>query len=226
MISEPELEGGTPFETAEVLTEERERTPRPPRGRRPWLWALGGAVAASAVWGAGLYAYERGRPDPGVDLGGYQAVDDLCERAGLKGMAAVLGERGSAGTGPELREPALEQRSCTVNFGKGDREQSVNVTYTLHKQTDPGPEFAALAKGFDMTEPIGGVGEQAFFGDAGEDGGILRVLDGQAVLELNVYRTYYENEEGEVVEQGAPDLSGVDVPLTQDALALMAALKK
>ncbi|MFJ5706013.1 hypothetical protein [Streptomyces sp. NPDC093105] len=225
MISEPELEGGAPYATVEVLTEERERTPRPPRGRRPWLWALGGALVASAVWGAGLYAYS-GRTEPGVDLGGYKTVDDLCALAELKGMAAVLGERGGDGTGPDLDDPALERRSCTASFGTGDREQNVNITYTLHKRTDPGPEFAALAKGFDLMEPIGGVGEQAFFGDAGEDGGALRVLDGQAVLEFGVYRTHYETEEGEVVQRGAPDLSGVDVPLTHDALALMAALKK
>ncbi|MEU2546266.1 hypothetical protein ABZ618_12665 [Streptomyces roseolus] len=226
MISEPELEGGAPFETAEVLTEERApRPPRPPRGRTPWLWALGGAAVASAVWGAGLYASGQ-RTEPGPDLGGYRAVDDLCARAELKGMAAVLGKRGSAGAGPEVADPVLEQRSCTVNFGEGDREQSVNVTYTLHRVTDPGPEFAARAKYSNLTEPVGGVGEQAFFGGQGEDGGTLRVLDGQAVLELDVYRTYYETEEGVVVEQGAPDLSGADVPLTQDALALLAALKK
>ncbi|GAA3074935.1 hypothetical protein GCM10017562_48660 [Streptomyces roseofulvus] len=226
MISEPELEGGAPYATVEVLTEERERTPRPPRGRAPWLWAVGGAVVASAVWGAGLYAHGLVRSEPGVDLGGYEEVDDLCVLAELKGMGAVLGERIADATNPDLDDPALQRRSCTVAFGEGEREQSVNITYTLHKLTDPGPEFAALAKGFDLMEPIGGVGEQAFFGDAGEDGGVLRVLDGQAVLELDVYRTHYETEDGEIVQRGAPDLSGVDVPLTQDALALMAALKK
>ncbi|MFE5792905.1 hypothetical protein ACFQ8C_10030 [Streptomyces sp. NPDC056503] len=226
MISEPELEGGAPFESVEVLTEERApRAPRPPRARRPWLWALGGAAVASAVWGAGLYAYEP-RAEATPDLGGYKTVRDLCERAELKGMAAVLGKRGVAGDGPEMDDPALEQRSCSVNFGEGDREQTVNVSYTLHRATDPGPEFAALARYFELTEPIGGVGERAFFGDRGEDGGMLRVLDGQAVLEIEVSRTYYESEDGELVERGAPDLSGVDVPLTQDALALMAALKK
>ncbi|MEU3604416.1 hypothetical protein AB0E83_02940 [Streptomyces sp. NPDC035033] len=223
MISEPELEGGAPFDTVEVVTEER--GPRPPRDRRPWLWGLGGAVLASAVWAGGLYAYGQ-RAEPGPDLGGHGTVDDLCERAELEGLGAVLGERGQAGGGPDLDHPALEQRSCSVNFGEGDREQTVTITYILHRKTDPGPEFEAMAKYFELTEPIAGVGEQAFFGDRGEDGGVLRVLDGQAVLELEVYRTYYETEDGEVVERGAPDLSGIDVPLTQDARALLAALKK
>ncbi|MFC9729408.1 hypothetical protein [Streptomyces roseolus] len=222
MISEPELEGGAPFETAEVLTEER--APRPPRGRTPWAWALGGALAASVLWGGGLYAY-AGRQPEGVDLRGYASVEDLCARAELKSLEAVLGDRSGSGTGPYLDEPTLSESSCSVDFGKGERQQGVQITYTLHKQTDPGPEFAARAKQVDLTEPVGGVGEQAFFSGS-EDGGTLRVLDGQAVLEFSLYRTYIEDENGEMVERGAPDLSGLDVPLTQDALALLAALRK
>ncbi|MFF7811912.1 hypothetical protein ACFZCF_08330 [Streptomyces sp. NPDC007945] len=225
MISEPELEGGAPFETAEVLTEERApRPPRPRRGRMPWLWALGGAAIASAVWGAGLYAF-AGRQPEGVDLRGYTSVEDLCARAELKSLEAVLGDRSGSGAGPYLDEPTLSESSCSVNFGKGEREQDVQITYTLHKQIDPGPEFAARAKQVDLIEPVGGVGEQAFFSGS-EDGGTLRVLDGQAVLEFSLYRTYIENEKGQTVERGAPDLSGLDVPLTQDALALLAALRK
>ncbi|MFC9488859.1 hypothetical protein ACFTZM_22580, partial [Streptomyces hydrogenans] len=102
----------------------------------------------------------------------------------------------------------------------------VEVRYTLHKGADPGIEFAARAKHEGLLLPVAGVGEQAFFGDRGEDGGTLRVLDGQAVVQLDIYRNWYENDDGEAVEQGAPDLSGIDVPMTQDALALLAALKK
>ncbi|MFG3192081.1 hypothetical protein [Streptomyces omiyaensis] len=224
MISEPELEGGAPFVTAEVLTEER--PPRPPRGRRPWLWAFGGAVLASAVWGAGLYAYGAGQRDEGVELGGYRPVEELCERAGLKGLSVVLGKRGTAGIGPFLDEPVLSESSCFVSFGEGDREQGASVTYTLHKKADPEVEFAARAKYSDLFEPIAGVGEQAFFGDRGEDGGTLRVLDGQAVVQIEVHRNYYEDEDGEMAEAVGPDLSGIDVPMTQDLLALLAALKK
>ncbi|MFD4374409.1 hypothetical protein [Streptomyces sp. NPDC058486] len=224
MISEPELVGGAPFETAELLTEARE--PRPPRARRPWLWALGGAAVASAVWGAGLYAYDSGRQSEGVDLGGYEAVEELCERAELKGLAMVLGDPAGTGPGPFLDEPALSESSCSSSFGEDDTMQSVEIRYTLHKETDPGAEFAARAKQEDLIVPIAGVGEQAFFGDRGEDGGSLRVLDGQAVVQIDVYRSYYETEEGVAVAEGAPDLSGIDVPMTQDALALLAALRK
>ncbi|MER5735891.1 hypothetical protein ABT117_09465 [Streptomyces sp. NPDC002262] len=225
MISEPELEGGAPFEATEVLTEER--APRPRRARPPWRWALGGALAASVLWGGGLYAYHAGQRQPeGVDLRGYESVEDLCERAELKGLEAVLGDRsGSGGTGPYLDEPAMSESSCSAEFGEGERQQGVEITYTLHKQTDPGPEFAARAKQHDLTEPIGGVGEQAFFSGS-EDGGRMWVLDGQAVLEFSLYRNYIEDENGEVTERGAPDLTGIDVPLSQDALALLAALRK
>ncbi|MFJ5780542.1 hypothetical protein [Streptomyces hydrogenans] len=226
MISEPELEGGAPFGTTELLTEERAPRPRPRRtGSRP-LWALGGALLASALWGGGLYAYEAGRTDEGVDLGGLEAVEDLCERADLKALAMVLGERGATGPGPYLEDPVLSESSCSATFGQGDREQGVEVRYTLHKGADPGIEFAARAKHEGLLLPVAGVGEQAFFGDRGEDGGTLRVLDGQAVVQLDIYRDWYENEDGEAVEQGAPDLSGIDVPMAQDALALLAALKK
>ncbi|MFB7276639.1 hypothetical protein ACFCZV_05990 [Streptomyces hydrogenans] len=224
MISEPELEGGAPFGTTEVLTEERE--PRPRRSVPRPLWALGGALAASALWAGGLYAYDAGRPDGGVDLGGFQGVEDLCERAGLKGLGMVLGERGATGPGPFLDDPVLSESSCSVNYGRGDREQSVEVRYTLHKGADPGIEFAARAKHEGLLLPVAGVGEQAFFGDRGEDGGTLRVLDGQAVVQLDLYRSWYENEDGETVDQSALDLSGIDVPMTQDALELLAALKK
>ncbi|MGW1012010.1 hypothetical protein ACWD4X_18515 [Streptomyces termitum] len=231
MISEPEFVGGADFDGREVLTE---ADPPPSaardRSRRPWAWALTGALVASALWGGGLYGYGRwsdGREEEAADLGGYRVVENLCQRAGLKALEAVLGKRsGASGSSPSLDEPALAQSSCSVTFGEGDREQGVEVVYTLHKVTDPGPEFGALAKYHGLAKPVGGVGEEAYFADHGEDGGELRVLDGQAVLELSPHRSYYEDENGEAVEQGVPDLSGIDVPMAQDALALLAELRK
>ncbi|MFF9149979.1 hypothetical protein ACF1BN_34570 [Streptomyces sp. NPDC014861] len=223
MISEPELVDGAPFGTAEVPAEEGE--PRPPRGRRPWLWGLGGALVASALWGAGLYAYGLAQRDEGVDLGGYKPVEAFCDAARMKAMALVLGERIEGGPGRFLDEPALSESSCYINFGEGERQQSATVSYTLHKKIDPEVEFDARAKHSDLILPVSGVGERAFFGDRGEDGGAMLVLDGQAVVQIDIYRSYYENEDGEPGE-GAPDLSGIDVPMTQDVLALLAELKK
>ncbi|MER7945941.1 hypothetical protein ABTY59_00950 [Streptomyces sp. NPDC096079] len=224
MISEPELVGGEGFDAPEVLTEVP--PPRPPRARRPWLWALGGAVLASAVWGGGLYAYGQ-KKEPGPALGGYTAEVDLCGVAKLKALGGILGKRSQDGVGPEMNEPAVYETSCSMAFGDPDAGYSATLTYSLHKVTDPEPEFAARAKYADLTTPIGGLGEQAWFTDSGGDGGELRILDGHAEIELSIYRQYSTDANGNPLGEGKwLDLSGIDVPMTQDMLALMAVLKK
>ncbi|MFF1507457.1 hypothetical protein [Streptomyces sp. NPDC058326] len=222
MISEPELVGGAGFDAPEVLTETP--PPREPRPRRPWLWALGGVVAASAVWGGGLYAYERGK-EPGPDLGGYRAVESLCEVAELKALAGVLGKRSQDGAGFTVDEPAISESSCVVTFGPPETGQSVDITYTLHRTIDPGAEFEVRARQFGVIQELDGIGEQAFFDDHGGEGGTLRILDGQAEISFDMYRQNHEVD-GRLVVTEPLDLSGIDVPMSQDALALMKALKK
>ncbi|MFF5918331.1 hypothetical protein ACFY8C_08295 [Streptomyces flavochromogenes] len=223
MISEPEFVGTVEFDDPEVLTETP--PPRPPRSRRPWLWALGGAVLASAVWGGGLYAYGQ-KKDPGPDLGGYKPVEEFCKVAELKGLAGALGKRIDAGFGPSLDEPAISESSCQITFGSAEAGPSVSVTYTLHKVTDPGPEFAARTQQHGVLQKVEGVGEQAFFDDESGQGGRLRVLDGQAEFDFQVYAQGGYEVDGKLIEPPPVDLSGIDVPMTQDALALMQALKK
>ncbi|MFE9739792.1 hypothetical protein [Streptomyces sp. NPDC006477] len=223
MISEPELVGGVAFENPEVLTETP--PPRPPRARRPWLWALGGAVVASAVWGGGLYAYGQ-KKEPGPDLGGYKPVEKLCELAELKALGTVLGKRSQDGAGFVVDEPSMSESSCSITYGPVDTPgQSVDVTYTLHKTIDPGPEFAVRARQFGVIQELDGIGEQAFFDDHDGQGGTLRILDGQAEITINMFRQDYEVN-GKLVKTKWIDFTGIDVPMTQDALALMAALKK
>ncbi|WP_024758660.1 hypothetical protein [Streptomyces exfoliatus] len=228
MISEPELDGGDGFVTSEVLTETPPPgSPAPPRARRPWLWALGGAVLASAVWGGGLYAYEKRQGGPGPDLGGYKPVENLCKAAELKALGTILGERSADGEGPSLDDPAVYETFCPVSFGPPESGFSVSLTYTLHKVSDPGPEFEARAKYVELTTPVDGIGEKAFFDDRGGEGGEFRVLDGQVEINLSVYRQYETDEQGTPLEGLPPiDLSGIEVPMTQDLLAVMAALKK
>ncbi|MFB8078142.1 hypothetical protein [Streptomyces sp. NPDC056013] len=224
MISEPELDGDTSYESTEVLTEER--APRPPGPRRPWLWALGGAVVASAVWGGALYAVQRGE-EPGPDLGGYRQVADFCGRAPLKALSGILGKRSVDGTGPEMDDPAVYEASCSMVFGPPESGYSVSVTYTLHRVVDPGPEFAARAEYYGLAMPVDGVGEAAFFDGRGGEGGELKVLDGQVEITISIYQQYGTDADGKPIEMKNPiDLSGIEVPMSQDALALMAALKK
>ncbi|KOX40324.1 hypothetical protein ADL08_22770 [Streptomyces sp. NRRL F-6492] len=215
--------GGAGFERPEVLTEAP--PPRPPRARRPWLWALGGAVAASAVWGGGLYAYGREEP-AGVDLKGYRQVEDLCEVARLEALTDALGKRRDNGSSPTVDEPAIGEMSCTVGFGPEGGEQSVGITYTLHKMVDPGPEFEARAQQFGLLKKVDGIGEQAFFDDMEKEGGRLRVLDGPAEFQIDIVSQDYMLNGEEITSGTRADLSGIDVPMTQDLLALMAALKK
>ncbi|WP_030692788.1 hypothetical protein [Streptomyces globisporus] len=225
MISEPELVGGVGFDAPEVLTEAP--PPRPPRARRPWLWALGGAVLASAVWGGGLYAYQQ-RQDPGPDLGGYRDAADFCRTLKLKALEGVLGKAGQDGDGASIKDPALFQAGCSITFGPPDKGYSASITYTLHKKADPGPEFAPKTDQGGAAQPVGGLGEQAFFDQSGNDGAQLVVLDGQAEFELGIWAQYnYDSTKGEATQSTRQiDLSGIDVPMTQDLLALMAALKK
>ncbi|MFE6850548.1 hypothetical protein ACFVDH_07125 [Streptomyces sp. NPDC057674] len=228
MISEPELDGDTSYESTEVLTEER--APRPPGPRRPWLWALGGAVVASAVWGGALYAVQRGE-EPGPDLGGYTSVlreEELCELAKLKALGGILGKRNVDGNGPVMDEPAISEASCSAGFGPEEASQTVEVRYTLHKVIDPAHEFEAKARQAGILRRIDGIGEQAWFDDASGQGGTLWILDGQAEIELSLYWQVPYDESGNPIDDAVeqPDLSGIDVPMSQDALALIAALKK
>ncbi|MFI9292722.1 hypothetical protein [Streptomyces gardneri] len=248
MISEPELDGGDYFVVSEVLTETPPPgPPGPPRARRPWLWALGGAVVASAVWGGGLYAYEQ-RQDQGPDMRGYKSTASLCEAAELKGLVGVLGKRsidsgwdsssqggadsgvdsGSVG-GAEGAEPTvLEIAQCSLMFGPTETGYSGDVTYTRHLVTDPGPEFDALARRYGEVEPYEGLGEKAYLSVYDNMGAELRVLDGQVEISISFNETSGWNEDvDEPTRQTKQvDLSGVEVPLAQDMLALMAALKK
>ncbi|MEU6621805.1 hypothetical protein ABZ926_13665 [Streptomyces litmocidini] len=228
MISEPELVGGEEFDAPEVLTDvPPPRPPRPSRARRPWLWALGGAVLASAVWGGGLYAYQQ-RRDPGPDLGGYRDAEDFCRTLRLKALEGVLGKPGQDGDGESIKDPALFRVGCSITFGPPDKGYSASITYTLHKKSDPGPEFAPKNNRGGAMQSVDGLGEQAFFDQSGNEGAQLVALDGQAEFELSIWSQYdYDSSTGEAtVNTREIDLSGIDVPMTQDLLALMAALKK
>ncbi|MCT4355533.1 hypothetical protein M5362_20565 [Streptomyces sp. Je 1-79] len=240
MISEPELIGGEDFPAAQVLDRDSRESrdprqsreplePRRPRPRRPWLWALGGAVVASAVWAGGLYAYERSR-DEGVDLRGYRTVENLCERAELKALSVVLGKKSVDQETPTEKHPALDRAVCFATLGSPETGYSVQVVYELHKVTDPGPEFEPLLSVWASdAEPVEGLGEQAYVHrDEGDGGAWIRVLDGQAELEISFsdQQTWSPEKGQAVTETKKVDLSGIETVLVQDLTALMAALKK
>ncbi|MFG2643041.1 hypothetical protein ACGFYP_18990 [Streptomyces sp. NPDC048370] len=231
MISEPELVGGEEFPAGQVLAPEPAE-PKPPRTGRPWLWALGGAVVASAVWAGGLYAYGRSQ-EGGPDLAGYGTVADLCARAELKGLVGALGAKASDVGASAENHAALDTAHCSLTLGAPDTGHGVSISYRLHKVTDPGPEFAARHEGSSWGDfqRVDGVGETGFFLlHPGDEGAEMAVLDGQVELEISVSAQSVWDEDADT---GRPakgtakvDLSGIDTLLAQDLTALMAALKK
>lgn len=231
MISEPELVGGPAFPEPGApvyVPPPPSREESPSRSRRPWLWALGGAVAASAVWAGGLVAYDRYAATEGPDLRGYRAVDP-CRAGSFHGLSSALGRRGEFSTPMELDRPGLYRIVCSVALdAKKPVYHSVEVTYRLHRVIDPRPEFEAR-----MTDPyenngdrIDGIGDIAFLNDS-DDAMVLDVLDGQAELRIAVNSGVEWNGEGE--QPPAPprlDPAALRTYLVEDAHELMTALKK
>ncbi|MDH2392414.1 hypothetical protein QCN29_27280 [Streptomyces sp. HNM0663] len=247
MISEPELVSEDGYGQAELPGEHRESAgadretmdaERPVRRMPPWVWALAGAVGASALWAGGLYAYDR----MGPDLGGYRATENLCEEAELSALTGALGQ--IAGASPQSAEHrVLDRAMCHLELRPADYEPmvdedgntydmtpSASVTYELHKKADPETEFeATVAAPLDLfigekpsAKKIEGLGERAHLLSDGADARSLVVLDGQARLSLSVSPGYAES--GEM----RPDLStiGIEKLLVDDMKALMERLKR
>ncbi|MER7518560.1 hypothetical protein [Streptomyces sp. NPDC126499] len=235
MISEPELVGGPDFPaptpgpalTGPLYPPPPGATPPgpPPRTRRPWLWALGGAVAASALWAGGLVAYDG---DDRPDLGGYRTDRNPCEVAKLEGLGSAIGPKGSAAEEPlKADHPALFEWHCALTLAAKPVPYTLRIGYTLHRVTDPGPEFEArmadpqLSDGGDR---VAGVGEIAYLGGAlGDDS--LRVLDGQAVLSLTLEADNWDEEKEQPIEVPELDPAAVHTYLVEDMQQLMKALK-
>ncbi|WP_405795164.1 hypothetical protein [Streptomyces sp. NBC_01506] len=218
-----------------------------PLRQRPWAWGLAGVLVTSAVWAGGLWAYDRAGPD----LQGYEVSRNLCLDAELPALSASVGEK-SEPYANVREDQALDQATCMVTFEpKGQPKLKdypglrrawvyAEIRYTLHKKTDPGPQFdASLIEPGDRGSAeqtlklVPDVGERAYLvSRPGGESPALEVLDGQAVLSLSVGQvTNYEN-----VDPLDPDLAsdekpvvhlaGLEPAMVEDMLALMDALKK
>ncbi|MFG3380758.1 hypothetical protein [Streptomyces sp. NPDC047999] len=252
MISEPELVGDEPFERpgdrpgavgpgrppdegpGDTVTGGA-GAPGGVRRRPAWWWAFGGALAASALWAAGLTAYQSLALGPGA----YGAVEDLCERTGLAGIREAVGSFEDRGQSESFSHVARDEASCIRSLRPAGYEVPVDeegnelgsmptlyVSYILHKGLDPEPEFEATVRArHEMWEPgtevreLDGPGERAFV-VRGDSDITLDVLDGQAevrlVLSGNVdYRT----------GESSLDVSGLEDVLVEDMRALLGRLK-
>ncbi|MEW1723554.1 hypothetical protein [Streptomyces sp. NPDC093109] len=265
MISEPELEGEEPAApvprprgdgagtapgpdagsgTYETL--DAEGPPGAPARHRPWLWALGGAVVASAVWAGGLYAYDRAGPD----LRGYGVSRNLCLAAELPALADRIGKRTENKAGSD-ETPAVDRAVCQVTLMPGGPSETkegsgpatyanVRIDYIRHKKTDPAPEFEATlteltpsGDGEPTVAGVTGLGDRAYL--VNTTPGVnarLRVLDGRAEFAIDVSLgtvAVVSPVTGTGVDadlSGVFNLSDIEAELISDMTDLMAALKK
>ncbi|MBL1098195.1 hypothetical protein JK363_16250 [Streptomyces sp. 205] len=157
-----------------------------PAGAKVWLWGLGGALVASAVWAGALLATGGfgGDDEPKADLAGYTYTDDLCDPTDTKTFEdegyKADGEDSRSSSNPahsSSQDPALDSMDCNITFkpdGASSGDYSELRFYTsalLHKKTDPQPEFEANYRayedrksssyGYDV-KAVGGLGDEAY----------------------------------------------------------------
>lgn len=257
MISEPEMAGEFGgVDTREVVGGFDEEPGGELRPRRPWQWVLGGAVMASVLWAAALFLY--GGDDPKPDMRGYQLKQDPCPSLQLKAIGAVIAPREPTTKVDSglLRHAALDQIQCSIPLrflagaeqsGKGwFTGYTVGITVALHKKTDPGAEFEARRRVTDdgvlseeQVETVPDLGDRAYLLTRDNGDAELRVLEGGAVLSLDLsVFTYYESEresesESDSEDENAvgdgpelPDLSLYRSAMITDMRDLMSSLKR
>ncbi|MEU9302947.1 hypothetical protein [Streptomyces sp. NPDC048269] len=228
MIGEPELDGE--WEPgSRPAGQARPEAPGEPvrRPARPWLWAVGGALLASAVW-AGTLAVSKDRFSSAPRIA-YRHSADLCKEAPLTSVsgAAVKLVRDVPRRGEHA---ALDWSSCAYSADSTQEGRlffQAQAVVQLHKRTDPGAEFGAspglgtsLWEGVPTgeQEQVPGLGERAVFTRQAK-GPRLQVLDGGAVFTILV---------GWFGEPDAPDPDedAIKAAMIEDMRTLMAALKK
>ncbi len=156
------------------------------RGASGWWWAVGGAVAASAIWASVMFATGSfGESEPSPDLAGYSYTSDLCaatsmtpfENANFK----TKENSGSSSTGANPQHSGAQQTSmdsmwCNTALEQRNASSSdysstwIYNTAALHKKTDPGPEFADSYRSYEKqdssvgyrVESVQGIGDEAY----------------------------------------------------------------
>ncbi|NXY93359.1 hypothetical protein HYE82_02815 [Streptomyces sp. BR123] len=230
MISEPELEGGWEDDRpAPQQQGDAEGTVHRPRA--PWMWALGGAVLASAVWTALPVLQDRSFGAPRV---AYRHTEDLCKETRLdtlvKTTAPVMSNHRA-----HRESPALDWSHCEyfTEWEEKGTSYQMQIMVELHKRTDPAPEFGVAPGPFRESlsntgeaEQVPGLGERALVNGKSPytSGPRLQVLDGGAVFTLSVGWLGDTDETGAGGPQ--PDEDAVKAAMIEDMRILMARLKK
>ncbi|MFJ1567014.1 hypothetical protein ACIOG8_22820 [Streptomyces erythrochromogenes] len=227
MIGEPELDDAWETDRAAQPTEElapREREAGGPGARRPWLWALGGAAIASALWAGGLYALGDRLAAPELS---YRATENLCQDFEAQALGRIAGDlHRYRPMNQQNDHPAVRGAICVLQNGESVSSLRVRTQVDLHHKTDPAAEFdvpplgLAAELGAGRTEAVQGLGERAVLLVAPGDAALqLKVLDGGAVFTIETYST------GSTGNTPA-DTAALQAAMVEDARALLAALKK
>lgn len=248
MISEPEMVGEFGAMTPREIVGDLDREPvGRHRPGRPWLWALGGMVTASALWAAAVFLYGLGGRTP--DTRGYRLAQDVCPSVQLPAIGSAISPRESADMNDSglVSHPALDQVQCFIPLrsrpgaersGTGSfLNYTVVITVALHRKTDPGPEFEARLRITDLgvvpednVRAVPHLGDKAYLITRDLGNAELRVLDGAAVLSLTLsaYR-YYDSEDSAAQAddgQDVPDVSPYQQAMIKDMRALMTDLRQ
>jgi len=212
VITEPEMVGEPePERPADLLSDDADRRPLSwgAARRLPWVWALGGIVAASAVW-AGLLQATGYDHTAAPDLHGFHLTGSPCTSANMEPLTDVVSAGGFSVGSPSVRKgPALDHISCgltsSIPYGDGwARSYALSVTFDLHKKTDPRAEFQdtyhapvssptpeiindfVVLPGYDsVTRAYPGFGDLAYF-TTSVNYQALSVLYGGVVLSLSL----------------------------------------
>ncbi|MEV1069026.1 hypothetical protein [Streptomyces sp. NPDC050263] len=198
------------------------------------LWAVVGAVVASAAWAAGVFLISA-RND--ADLRGYSAPSNLCNSADYSSFQDEYPEDDGTPTHNTLEDTALDQGYCSISLKKTGSSYSdayLSVQLDLHKKTDPGPEFTATWKnygdshsGYDVEE-VTGIGDEAYLVSEDTTSGTttgsryatLAVRDGWVTYTMgySAYLSSYDDD------KDPPELDEVTDWLKTDTRATLASL--
>ncbi|WP_234335772.1 hypothetical protein [Streptomyces sp. NRRL S-1022] len=210
--------------------------PVPPAGGggagRAVLWAAVGAVAASAVWGAGVLLL--GGKGDSADLRGYAAPSNMCSSADYGSFKDEYTQDDSSPTRTSLEDKALEESYCSLSLKKSGSSYAdayLTIQLDLHKKTDPGPEFTATWKnygkshtGYDV-DTVEGIGDEAYLisqdTTSGSRYATLAVRDGWVtyLMTYSAYLTSYD------ADKNPPALTDVTDWLKTDTKATLRQLR-
>lgn len=259
MITEPEFDGGSSGLPGPEGLEGPEGPERhdgserhggsPPSGRRPWRWALGGALLASALWAGAWWSATPQDERPPLRYG---LPLSLCDEAKLPALARLAEVIEWQSTPKLLEHPGLDQAYCRLSPSMDPPEKpgfrlsyEVQASMALHKRTDPAPEFGADPApagwaGTSRAEPrsVPGLGERALIWETGyQESWRLTVLDGGAVFTVDVTVWAYGPDEvdgdgnpvsgpGPREDPPKPDSDAVQAAMIDDMHGLMKALRR